>query len=341
MIDYYGTIMGDDLTCFLPIFNDMWKKEIASHNLPYEHSFQITTGNRLRPLLMAWGYYANCLDVDNKTIADYALPIELIHKASILLDDLIDNDKARHELKTFHVQFSNSEALLYALFMLNRGISLMYEKDISQNNTHSHTLLKVIDSMARGGLKEVSSKDGIFNISEVKEIIDLETTSLIENSFVLGYQLSSKRISDIPKEILDIGHSCGYCFQILNDMEPFLAPDINQKYKGAINYDITKSRKNIVIALLYGACTQQERDRLLGSLNFDYIYRLIQNYEIIQLLIHEVESNIVNIRRSVGKLQHYNEYFYSDFQKFLTNMFNICFQKCNISFKEEWFDDRC
>ena len=133
MLNYYDLIMGSTPFSFLPIFTKLWKKEIKSQNLPYAHALQIENGNRLRPLLLAWGYYANCQSDNNSYIADYAISIELLHKSSILLDDLIDDDIARHEKETFHVQFSKSEALLYALYILNRSITLMHKKDISSN----------------------------------------------------------------------------------------------------------------------------------------------------------------------------------------------------------------
>lgn len=55
MFDYHNLIMGSDDSCFLTIFNNLWKKEIDSQNLPYTNAIQIEAGNRLRPLLMAWG----------------------------------------------------------------------------------------------------------------------------------------------------------------------------------------------------------------------------------------------------------------------------------------------
>ena len=228
--------MGSDDSCFLTIFNNLWKKEIDSQNLPYTNAIQIEAGNRLRPLLMAWGYYSNCSHENNSYIAEYAISIELLHKASILLDDLIDEDTARHGRETFHIQYSKSEALLYAIYMLNRSIDLMHERDTIE---HSRTaiLLNIVDNMARGGIKEINSAATTFSLKDAKEIIELETISLIKNSFVLGYLLSAPTVLDTPDAIVNIGYSCGYCFQVLNDIEPFSAPDINQKYKGSINYD--------------------------------------------------------------------------------------------------------
>ena len=257
---YYDEIMADKQTSFLQVFNQKWKEEMISHKMKYHQAAQIVEGNRLRPIIMAWGYYSNASNFMHKYIADFAVCIELIHKASILLDDLIDEDSARHGRKTFHIEYSKTEAILYAIFLLNRSVTIMHEKDIKTNSVHLSTMLKVIDNMVRGGIKEVNSEN-FFSLQDSIEIINLETISLIENSFFLGYQLSNENIinSDISFDIYNIGHLCGYCFQILNDLEPFSAPAINKSYKGAVNYDFEKNRNNIIISYLYGACTKKER----------------------------------------------------------------------------------
>lgn len=339
MLNYYNLIMGSDNSCFLPIFDKLWKNEIKSHHLPYIDAIQIETGNRLRPLLMAWGYYANCSCENNLYIADYAISIELLHKASILLDDLIDGDVARHEKETFHIQYSESEALLYALYILNRSITLMHQKDIDNHKLHTSTLLKIVDNMARGGIKEISSKNATFSLVDAKEIINLETVSLIENSFVLGYQLSASTSPDIPEAIVNIGHSCGYCFQVLNDIEPFSAPYINKKYKGNVNYDFEKNRKNIVISFLYGCCTQQERKELTSVSDFAYVCKLVKKYDVLSSLLIELESEITDIMQCMLYFKDNNLPFYTEFKKFLITMFDICYKKCDLPLKNELFND--
>lgn len=331
--------MGTEDSCFLATFNKFWKKEIETQNLPYTNATQIENGNRLRPLLMAWGYYANCSYENNSYIADYAISIELLHKASILLDDLIDGDIARHELETFHIQYSKSEALLYALYILNRSITLIHEKDIKTQKLHTCTLLKIVDNMTRGGIKEVSFKKPAFNLADVKEIIELETVSLIENSFVLGYQLSASTSSSIPEAIIRIGHSCGYCFQVLNDIEPFSAPHINQKYKGNINYDFEKYRKNIVISFLYGCCTQNERKKLATAFNFEYVCKLVNKYDVLSTILTELESQILEIMQQTQYFKNNNLLFYNDFKKFLMAMFKMCYKKCELPLKNELFNN--
>lgn len=212
----------------------------------------------------------------------------------------------------------------------------MHEKDSMENSLHTLILLKVIDSMSKGGIKEVSS-NGFFTTQNAIEIINLETTALIENSFFLGYKLSNKTASLIPQEIINIGHLCGYCFQVLNDLEPFLAPEINKKYKGSINNDFEKSRKNIIISYLYGTCTKNERNILSSNNDFYYVSQLICKYKIIDLILEDIKFKAVSIKNSMSFFKERHPTYYLDFAQFLDNMFNICFQKCGLTFENNFF----
>ena len=339
MENYYEEIMGNKQTGFLSMFNSKWNEELSSHKMPYSHVTQITEGNRLRPIILAWGYYANATIIEHEHLLDFAVCLELIHKASILLDDLIDNDNARHCLKTFHVEYSKTEMILYAIFLLNRSITIIYEKDFVNNSLHTLILLKTINNMCKGGIKEVTS-NGFFTVQDVTKIINLETTSLVENSFFLGYQLSNKSNHEMSEELFNIGHLCGYCFQILNDLEPFLAPETNKIYKGSINYDFEKNRKNIVVSYLYGACTKHERNCLSATNDFKYIYSLICQYNIIKFILDDIKFKINSITNSISLLEKGNPYYYSDFARFLNYMFNICFEKCGLVFENNFLDNR-
>ena len=228
--------------------------------------------------------------------------------------------------------------MLYAIYLLNRSITLVHEKDINEEKLYTYTFLKLVDNLTRGGIKEVSAINTIFNMRDVKDIIELETVSLIENSFTLGYKLSNPTFLSVPDAITRIGRTCGYCFQVLNDIEPFSAPHINQKYKGNINYDFEKRRKNIVFACLYSCCKQRERKQLKTAFDSEYLCKLLKKYDVLETLLSEVESGIIKIMQQCLYFKDSNLQFYNDFKKFLMVMFDICYKKCGLPLKKELFN---
>ena len=84
--------MGKEESSFLSMFNKAWKEEISDHDLLSADALQ--NEKYLRPLLIAWGYYANCEKEANSFVVDYAISIELLHQASDLLERLIDGSIA-------------------------------------------------------------------------------------------------------------------------------------------------------------------------------------------------------------------------------------------------------
>lgn len=335
-MDYYKCIMGSHDDSFVSIFNRQWSRELESHTLNYKAASQMVSGNRLRPIIMAWGYYAGTDTANHMAIAERAVCIELIHKASILLDDWIDGDIARHGQKTFHVEYSNEEAVLYAIYLINKSLQLMSKID----RRVFDMLLETVGSMAYGGIREVSYKSmGDDAVQMVKEIINLETVSLIKNAFAIGYLTSG--MVDMPAAVNNIGHYMGYCFQLLNDLEPFVYSQKNIEYKGGLNYDANKRRKNIVVAYLYGACTKKDRALLNEDADFGRIEQLVSKHKIVKLVLDEVSTYVRLISDSINEMQPLNiSIKYMDgFRFFLHTMFSICFEKLGLSFTDKAFKD--
>ena len=67
---------------------------------------------------------------------------------------------------------------------------------------------------------------------------------------------------------------------------------------------------------------------------------LIEKYEVITLLINEVENDIKKIFILISQLQsNNNTNFYEDFKKFITKMFEICYKKCNLKLNYNLFNN--
>lgn len=102
---------------FLSSFDCAWNETLEHYKC---RQAQLNSGSRLRPLMVLWGYIANV-----------AVSIELIHKGTILLDDWIDQDEARHGEKAFsdidalsaHKGAANDDI---SISRKNLGVALLY-----------------------------------------------------------------------------------------------------------------------------------------------------------------------------------------------------------------------
>ncbi|WP_019911654.1 polyprenyl synthetase family protein [Paenibacillus sp. HW567] len=340
-VTYYDVIMGNHSESFISAFDLAWKSCLACMDQKYTQSVQMSVGHRLRPLLAAWGYSLSSPSINNldfNKVTNTAVSIELVHKASIITDDLIDNDNARHGKPTFHVEYSRYEAILFVVHLLGHSVKILNDNFSLNTNVTPHLniyidiLSKTICEMSKGALKELNlSSDEITKLNELSEIINLETVSLIKNSFLLGY-LSSGNFDKQVMEIVEvIGSKCGFVFQMLNDTEPFSQKSRNENYKGNNNFDFNKSRKNIVIGYLYGMSSSKEQAMIRNTkaLKSDYILNLYNKYDITSFVLKEVSRIKSDIMKDVEHLLSLtnNKLWSIEFEKFIEYIFEFCIER--------------
>ncbi|HGA1204915.1 TPA: polyprenyl synthetase family protein, partial [Streptococcus suis] len=159
-------------------------------------------------------YYGYTLYSDelNETIYQSATAIELIHKASIIIDDIIDQDIKRHGMPTVHQQYSLNEALIISVFLLGKCIEMLSDIDDSTVRLFSQMIIK----MCQGTLSELNINDETA-IADIRKILDNQTSQVIQNSLLIGMKSYNESINNQYLEI--VGYKLGYLFQLLNDCE--------------------------------------------------------------------------------------------------------------------------
>jgi len=301
---------------FLKEFDSCWEETLT---ILGNNQSQLIAGSRLRPQICLWGFLSMIsLDevdsFDYSHIANVAVSIELIHKASLLIDDWIDGDYERHGYPAFHAEYSPEYSVLYALNMIGLSMSRLgnvFSDSIILPQYYTlciNTLINTIYSMAQGALKELQLRENdFFDNEKIKAIAQLETADIISNSFLLGYYVSSKGNTNpgIVHIFKEIGDQCGYLFQTYNDLEAFCNPKTLYEHKGSLNLDFTINRKNIVISTLFSVATKKDQ-KVLKNANDSTILQMVEKYKIIESLQIELALVFENILSSVSQLSKYD-----------------------------------
>ena len=106
-------------------FNKHWIDFLKKCDKNMSRATQLNIGNHTRPLLVYLGATANS-DFNNTAVieetAQLAVSIEAIHKASVIIDDIIDGDSLRRGEKCMHQEFGEYETIFFAVCMLALGI---------------------------------------------------------------------------------------------------------------------------------------------------------------------------------------------------------------------------
>lgn len=294
---------------FLKEFDQHWKRMLNCIN---SHQIQLIQGNRLRPQICLWGYMATQSfkeDLSFDLIAAVSVSIEMIHKASLMLDDWIDEDCERHGMPAFHTQYSPQNTVITALTII--GFSLKRLKQIIPNSAANlpryyflclDTLIDTIYSMAEGALKEMClNETNIYDTKTIKKITQLETSEIIGNSMLIGYYTGlNQSIPDplIVDSFKEIGDMCGYIFQTMNDLEIFSNPHKLYAHKGNLNPDILKKRKNIAIAALYDIANKHDKKMLTNNIE-NNLLPLMKKYCVSELLTHQLNDVYKQLQKNV------------------------------------------
>lgn len=301
---------------FIEAFNKNWADLMDELFFQQE---QFISGNRLRPYILFVGYLASKsnFQVENSEydkISKLSLCIELIHKSSLILDDLIDGDPARHGKITFHMEHGFENTMMFAINLLSVSVQKMNQL-ISENTEYTVLKEKGIDllsqtmyDMSLGELKEMNLNDKErYNYKKIEEIINLETSPLIANSLLLGYYAGNGHDKIVENILQSIGYECGYIFQVMNDLEAFCQQEKLKKHKGRLNTDIVYAKKNIILTLLYGLISEKEKKQLASASSEDKINDLLiyyfNRYKIRDSFMREVELVHTNINQQITELE--------------------------------------
>lgn len=338
MGQYYDLIMGRGENSLANHFNACWNKQLDQMPKPYADGLQLRIGNQLRPKLTCWGAAFNTSradELDLSRVAEVASYVEMLHKASIIIDDMIDQDDARHGKKTFHMEFGRDKALIFALVLLGKGSAGINELFHRTQSSYQSAALysQTIYHMAEGCLEELELDPlSRYDVEHIRRIINLETISLIKNSFLLGYWSNCGADLNTEENMIRIGENCGYIFQILNDLEPFADMDQNSAYKGGWNIDMNRNRKNIAVAYIFGAASKRERQSL-KTLSGDALHSLVselyEKYSIYDEICDEARALERQTNDLIAALYQSSPYTncLDDFKIFVHEMVEICFSK--------------
>ncbi|MEI6122885.1 MAG: polyprenyl synthetase family protein [Bacteroidota bacterium] len=200
-----------------------------------------TKGKQIRPLFVMLA--AGMAGEINKSTYTAATLVEILHSATLVHDDVVDESNMRRGFFSVKALWKNKVAVLVGDYLLSKGLGVALE-----NN--EYTILQIVAeavrSMSEGELLQIQ-KARLMNIDEAVyyEIIRKKTASLISACCAAGFASVSDDIDSINK-MKKFGELTGIAFQIKDDLLDF---DQNNKTGKPAQNDL-KDQK-ISLPLIY------------------------------------------------------------------------------------------
>ena len=253
-----------------------------------------TGGKRLRALLTLGsaklcGYLKGTRDIN------LAACVELIHSATLMHDDVIDNGSVRRGKKTINKIWNSHSSVVIGDYLLSRCFEMMVEDG-------SLEVLKLLSStsskIAQGEVLQLQHQGEVDMLEETYlKIISSKTAELFAAATKVGAILSEMKTKE--KEALEFyGRNLGLTFQIADD-----TLDYNSELKlfgKKIGKDFYEGKVTLPIILLFQKADNQEKERLKETFlknirdenDLDYILSLIKKYEIIKSCYQKAQHYI-------------------------------------------------
>lgn len=170
-------------------------------------------GKRLRPLLLL--LCARATNYQGKHHRLMAVVIELIHTATLLHDDIVDESATRRGKDTANEVWGNAASVLVGDFLYSRAFEMMVEPDSMKI---MKILSKATNEIAQGEvLQLLNCQNADLTEAEYYQVIERKTAVLFQAATQIGGILSE--VDSVQEQALkDYGLHLGNAFQIIDDV---------------------------------------------------------------------------------------------------------------------------
>lgn len=194
---------------------------------------------------------------------ELAMMVELIHTATLLHDDVIDQAKTRRSRQTVNSLWGNKAAILLGDFLLSRAFLAGARINLPDAG---RILCSTAEKICQGELlQNMRQGDWTLNEEDYLEIIEAKTASLFAASCRLG-ALASGASDAVQQAVETYGRQVGMIFQITDDILDIAGDD--QKVGKTLGTDFMQQKLTLpVIHYLHSRKTQNPEEliqRLTG-----------------------------------------------------------------------------
>lgn len=217
-------------------------------------------GKQVRPMFVFFAA-GTCGAINESTHRGAAL-VELLHTATLVHDDVVDNAYERRGFFSVNALWKNKIAVLVGDFLLAKGLSLSIRND-------DFRLLKIVteavEQMSEGELLQME-KARRLDIDEAIyfEVIRKKTASLIASCCACG-AASTTESNDAIEKMHQFGEKIGIAFQIKDDLFDFGVDDVGKP----LGNDIKE--KKLTLPLIYALKKASKKEKR-------YYINLVKNH---------------------------------------------------------------
>jgi len=274
-MDYISIIkqpIGSELADFINLFNESLSHTDGLLQQVLDH-IRKRAGKRMRPILIL--LMAKNFGRVTDTTLNAAVGLELLHTASLVHDDVVDESKQRRGQLSVNAEYDNKVAVLVGDYILSTA--LLYV-----SRTHSEIVVRYLSELGRTlSNGEILQLSNIQNETITEEayykVIEQKTAALFEACASIGALSAGAAEEDIQQAKL-FGRNLGMVFQIRDDIFDYYD---NSDIGKPTGNDMTEGK--LTLPVIYALNTTRDVDMLAlamkvksGDVTREEIERLVE-----------------------------------------------------------------
>src|SRR6056297_16787 len=218
----------ENLTTFRSFFKDELRSDVFVLDQIIQYLLR-QKGKEIRPTLvfMTARMFGN---VDKRSFVA-ATMIELLHTATLIHDDVVDESDLRRDFLSINKLWKNKAGVLLGDFLLSKG--LLVALDYKEYEL-LHVLSDAVRKMSEGELRQLKTSK-LFNMTEERyfQIISEKTASLISACCECG-AIAVTDDKEVISSMKEIGMNIGIAFQIKDDLFDYGIDDVGKPTRNDI-----------------------------------------------------------------------------------------------------------
>jgi octaprenyl-diphosphate synthase len=216
-------------------------------------------GKRIRPLISI--LTAKTFGYNGKNHALLGAIIELIHTATLLHDDVIDESNLRRGQKTANSIWDNTASILTGDFLYSRAFQLM-------NEIGSLKVMKILadtsNQISEGEMLQLTSiKNPDISIEHYNKVISLKTAKLFEAASELSAVITEQE-DNIIKTCANYGKHLGIAFQLVDDILDYSSTDA--KMGKQTGDDLKEGKPTLPILIAMEKADNNQKNLIRGAI---------------------------------------------------------------------------
>ncbi len=266
-----------ELSEFEPYFRKSLKSDVPLLSTILDFVYR-TKGKQIRPMFVFLS--AKMFGQTNENSFLAACSVELLHTATLIHDDVVDESYERRGVFSVNALWRNKLAVLVGDYILSKGLLLQLEH---RRYNFLHLISRAVQDMSEGEILQIKKSRRLdIDLETYFEIIRKKTASLIATSMAIGAASVTEKPEEIEK-MFRIGQDAGIAFQIKDDIFDYQEKGMIGKPTGN---DIKEKKITLPLLYLLNNSSPLERMDILRL-----IRRKNRNSDAVRKLVARVAEN--------------------------------------------------